>query len=102
MLISPDFFDQLCPSYKNVIKELDDNIFKLESESTDAAKIMQQQIIEHFSANYMMPKEYWQFYERFDFLDAQFQDLNKREKKRMKAYKHFYFNRNLGPLPQVN
>uniref|UniRef100_A0A914QEF4 Uncharacterized protein n=1 Tax=Panagrolaimus davidi TaxID=227884 RepID=A0A914QEF4_9BILA len=66
MFITAEFYDKLCPSYKKVIKELDDCIVKLQSDTTedDDTEELQQKAFEKFCANYLMPKEYWVLYER--------------------------------------
>jgi hypothetical protein len=65
MFITAGFYDELCPSYNKVIKELDECIVKLQSDTTEDkdTEELQQKAFKKFCANYLMPKEYWVLYE---------------------------------------
>uniref|UniRef100_A0AC35FYA2 Uncharacterized protein n=1 Tax=Panagrolaimus sp. PS1159 TaxID=55785 RepID=A0AC35FYA2_9BILA len=101
MFITTGFYDELCPSYKKVIKELDDNLVRLQSDTTENAIILEQKFIENFYSNYLMPKEYWNYY--YERINPSSEDFNKSEQQILKtAYKHFYLKTGLDPIPQEN
>uniref|UniRef100_A0A914Q752 Uncharacterized protein n=1 Tax=Panagrolaimus davidi TaxID=227884 RepID=A0A914Q752_9BILA len=70
MFISAEFYEKLCPSYKKVIKEFDDCIVILQSDTTEDndTEALQQKAFEKFCTNYLMPKEYWVLYERLSMI----------------------------------
>uniref|UniRef100_A0AC35GQD1 Uncharacterized protein n=1 Tax=Panagrolaimus sp. PS1159 TaxID=55785 RepID=A0AC35GQD1_9BILA len=96
MIISKEFYDHCCPSYKKVIDQLEKNIAEIvehEKNKTKGQQIINAILI--FSNRYLTPKEYWEH-----LLDNSYKYL--RDPKIWKnrcteilnsAYFHFYYNK---------
>uniref|UniRef100_A0A914PZ39 Uncharacterized protein n=1 Tax=Panagrolaimus davidi TaxID=227884 RepID=A0A914PZ39_9BILA len=60
MIISKEFYDKCCPSYKKGIDELEKKIAKIKHSDDDMATKLCE-IIMKFSNSYLTPREYWKY-----------------------------------------
>uniref|UniRef100_A0A914QZ60 Uncharacterized protein n=1 Tax=Panagrolaimus davidi TaxID=227884 RepID=A0A914QZ60_9BILA len=96
MIISKEFYDQCCPSYKKAINELEKNIAKIDENQKDETKGQQIiNVILNFSQSNLTPKEYWEHLLNNSYKYLRDPEIWKNRCTEIlnKAYFHFYYNK---------